>query len=100
MPESMRPDSSDIARFENRHGSHFDLLPTLAPLTLKRGTRYLNIGQNLFDPHRTDSLYYSYNEKQLLAPEGSNKEQLMKMMQARELLMKIYYQLKFAKNNQ
>jgi phosphoglycerol transferase MdoB-like AlkP superfamily enzyme len=100
LPEGMRPDSSDIARFENRHGSHFDLLPTLAPLALKSGTRYLNIGQNLFDPERNDSLYYSYNEKQLLAPEGCDKKQLMKMMQARELMMKIYYQLKFAKNNQ
>lgn len=100
LPEGMRPDSSDIARFENRHGSHFDLLPTLAPLALNSGTRYLNIGQNLFDPERNDSLYYSYNEKQLLAPEGCDKKQLMKMMQARELMMKIYYQLKFAKNNQ
>lgn len=99
LPENLRPDSSDIARFANRYGSHFDLLPTLAPLALKSGTSYLNIGQNLFDGERPDSLYYSYNEKQLLSSREPENEKLMKMMQARELMMKIYYQLKFAKNS-
>ena len=99
LPEAYRPDSADIERMQQRYGSHFDLLPTLATTALAEGTRYLNIGNNLLDPHRADSLYFSYNEHQVLSPDAADNDSLMKMMQARELLMKIYYQLQFAKGS-
>lgn len=97
LPEGMLPDQETRKRIEERYGSHFDLLPTIAPLALKGGTSYLKIGENLLDATRPDSLYFSYNEKQLLSPNEANNDSLMKMMKARELMLKIYYQIQFAK---
>lgn len=99
LPQQYRPDSITIKRIQQRYGSHFDLLPTLATTALKGGTRYLSIGSNLLDTELADSLYFSYNEKQTLSPEAANNDSITKMMLARELLMKLYYQLQFAKNS-
>lgn len=99
LPPKYAIDTQAARSIAQRHGCHFDLLPTIAPLAFRQGTRYLNIGQNLLDTAKCNSRYYGYNEKQLLAPEGANPDSLMQMMKTRELLMEIYYQQQFRKQN-
>ena len=82
-------------RVGRRYGSHYDILSTIAPLVLRNGTRYLNVGQNLLDMTAEDDRYFSYSEKQLLAPKEADTDSLMRKMKARELLMEIYYQQHF-----
>ena len=82
-------------RVSRRYGSHYDILSTIAPLVLRNGTRYLNVGQNLLDMTAEDDRYFSYSEKQLLAPKEADTDSLMRKMKARELLMEIYYQQHF-----
>lgn len=96
LPKQYSFDETTKRKIEKRYGCHFDILPTIANIAFNKGTKYLNIGQNLFDINSKDSLFYSYNEKQMLSVNTANNDSLMKMMQARELLMKIYYQLNFA----
>ena len=86
-------------RVAERYGSHYDILPTLAPLCFEKGTRYMDIGQNLLDSTKNNSEYYSYNEKQLLLPSGTEHEvdSIMEMIKARELICKIYCQQQFRK---
>jgi hypothetical protein len=43
--------------------------------------------------------YCSFNEKQLLVPEGSDMEAAEKRMKARQLLIEIYYQQCFRQQN-
>ena len=84
---------------EERYGSHHDILPTLAELCFKKGTRYMNIGQNLFDLTKDNSDYYSYNEQQLLLPDANvqHSDSILRMIEARELVCKIYFQQFFRK---
>ena len=86
-------------RVAERYGSHYDILPTLAPLCFEKGTRYMDIGQNLLDSTKNNREYYSYNEKQLLLPSGTEHEvdSIMEMIKARELICKIYCQQQFRK---
>lgn len=95
LPPQYALSDSNKERIEQRYGSHYDLLSTIAPLALRQGTRYLNIGHNLLDTTAIDSEYFSYNEKQILAPQGCNYDSLMRVMKSRELLMEIYYQQQF-----
>lgn len=95
LPSQYTLSQDDKKRIEKRYGSHYDLLSTIAPLALKRGTKYLNIGQNLLDTTAADNEFFSYSEKQLLAPDGCNTDSLMRVMKSRELLMEIYYQQHF-----
>lgn len=95
LPPHYALSNSSKKRIEQRYGSHYDLLSTVAPLALKKDTRYLNIGQNLLDTTANDNRFFSYSEKQLLAPEGSNTDSLMHVMKTRELLMEIFYQQQF-----
>lgn len=97
LPPEYAIDKAQADSVAQRHGCHLDLLPTIAPLAFKKGTRYLNTGQNLLDTAKCNRRYYSYNEKQMLAPDGINRDSLMQMMKTRELLMEIYYQQKFRK---
>ena len=82
-------------KITQRYGSHFDILPTLAPLCLKENIKYLNIGNNLLDPTKSSNDYYSYNEKQLLLPDETKKDSITTIINARILLLKIYYQQGF-----
>ena len=86
-------------RVEERYGSHYDILPTLAPLCFEKGTRYMDIGQNLLDSTKNKQDYYSYNEKQLLLPNDTEQDadSIMEMIKARELICKIYCQQQFRK---
>ena len=95
LPSQYALSQSSKERIKRRYGSHYDLLSTIAPLALKKDTRYLNIGQNLLDTTANDNSYFSYSEKQLLAPEGSNSDSLMRLMKSRELLLEIFYQQQF-----
>lgn len=75
----------------SRYGCHFDILPSLARFAFDRGTEYLNLGHDLLDPESGDR-YFSYNENRVLSPYEEQNDSLLKMMKARELLMKIYIQ--------
>lgn len=99
LPPAYTPSDSLKESISKRYGSHYDLLSTIAPLALSSGTRYLNVGQNLLDTTAADSSFFSYSEKQLLTPTGADTDSLMKVMKARELLMEIYYQLHFRKQD-
>ena len=92
LPQSYKMDKGEMT---HRYGSHYDILPTLAPMCIKEGVEYLAIGNNLLDSTKNDSDYYSYNEKQLLVPETADKEAVEKMIKARKLLLEIFYQQKF-----
>ena len=100
LPQAYRINKEKECDITQRYGSHFDILPTLAPMCLNEGTAYLAIGQNLLDTNRCSSSYYSYNERQLLAPDEGDQDSLMKIMKTRELLMKIYYQQRFRAGGQ
>ncbi|MBQ8592680.1 MAG: LTA synthase family protein [Bacteroidaceae bacterium] len=95
LPGVYRMDRELEKKVTCRYGSHFDILPTLAPLVLNEGVSYLSIGQNLLDTTKCNKDYYGYNEKQMLSPDVRALDSLSEMMHARELLMKIYYQQKF-----
>lgn len=82
-------------KITQRYGSHFDILPTLAPLCLKENIKYLNIGNNLLAPTKNCNDYYSYNEKQLLLADETKKDSIATIIDARILLLKIYYQQGF-----
>ena len=59
----------------------------------------MNIGQNLFDLTKDNNDYYSYNEQQLLLPDASihHSDSILRMIEARELVCKIYFQQFFRK---
>lgn len=82
-------------KITERYGSHYDILPTLAPLCIKEDVEYLAIGNNLLDTTKSNNDYYSYNERQLLVPDETKRDSIAKIIDARRLLMKIYYQQGF-----
>ena len=86
-------------RVTQRYGSHYDILPKLVPFAVKKDVSYLAIGNNLLDTTRNDMDYCSFNEKQLLVPEGGDMEAAEKRMKARQLLIEIYYQQCFRQQN-
>lgn len=77
-----------------RWGDHFDIFPTLAPLSLSN-VDYLSVGANLLDITIPDSIYYSYNETQILSLLVDKRVQEAEM-KARETLLKIYFQMNFS----
>lgn len=95
LPQTYRKVLDDEDRVTKRYGSHWDILPTLAPMCLSNKVSYLAIGQDLLDPTNSDDSYYSYNENQVLAADMSKQDSLMRMAKTRELLMKLYYQQQF-----
>ncbi len=97
LPPQYRPSPGEEQRIEERYGSHYDLLATIAPLAFANGTEYLCLGNDLLDTTQPDSIYFSYNEKQTLSPDSKYNDSITRMMHAREALMKIYYQQHFRK---
>ena len=95
IPQSLMPGKIDKEVVEQRYGSHFDILPTLAPLCIGEGIGYLAVGNNLLDTTKCNEAYYSYNEKQFLVSSEANADSLERISAARILLMKIYYQQGF-----
>ena len=95
IPQSLMPEKIDKEVVEQRYGSHFDILPTLAPLCIGEGIGYLAVGNNLLDTTKCNEAYYSYNEKQFLVSSEANADSLERISAARILLMKIYYQQGF-----
>ena len=95
IPQSLMPGKIDKEVVEQRYGSHFDILPTLAPLCIGEGVGYLAVGNNLLDTTKCNEAYYSYNEKQFLVSSEANADSLERISAARILLMKIYYQQGF-----
>ena len=85
---------SDTAKriVEDRFGCHYDILPTIAGLAFGNNVSYLNIGNNLLDTLKSNDSYFSYNEKQTLAPNSSHNDSIRRMVEARQTLMRLYYQ--------
>lgn len=75
----------------NKWGCHYDILPTLAPLTLKKGVSYLNIGQNLLSDSLNEMNTYSYNVESTLADKSCSFD-AVKKAKARECLLRLYIQ--------
>lgn len=95
LPPRYAVDAAFKEQLAERYGSHYDILPTLAPLALKEGSEYLCIGRNLLDSLCSDDGFFGYNQEAVLAPDAQNADSLMRVMKARELLMEIYYQQGF-----
>ena len=95
LPDAFAMDDAQKEIIKERYGSHYDLLSTIAPLSLKKGTKYLNVGNNLLDTTKNEEQFFSYNEQQILAPKNCNADSLKKVMRSRELIMKLYYQNQF-----
>ena len=92
LPAALAMDDNQKEVIKERYGSHYDILSTIAPLSLNKGTKYLNVGNNLLDTTKNESQFFSYNEEQLLATQNCNTDSLMGVMRSRELIMKLYYQ--------
>lgn len=92
LPKHLRhtPDGS-YACDTNKWGCHYDILPTLAPLTLKKGVPYLCIGQNLLSDSLNAQNTYSYNVESTLADKqcAFNAE---RRASARECLLRLHIQ--------
>ena len=97
LPQSYKVDKEVVTE---RYGSHYDILPTLAPLCAKENVEYLAIGNNLLDTAKANSAFYSYNEKQLLVPETADKDSVARIIEARRLLMEIFYQQNFRETSE
>lgn len=82
-----------------RWGSHSDIIPSLAPLIFSN-TRYVNMGQNLFDNNRNSNHYYSINVSQVLHGQAISDEQAQQKAKARETILKFYFQALFRENEQ
>lgn len=75
----------------DKWGCHYDILPTLAPLTMKKGVKYLNVGQNLLSDSLNEKNTYSYNVESTLADEKCTFD-AVKKAKARECLLRLYIQ--------
>lgn len=83
----------------SRWGSHSDIIPTLAPLIFSN-TRYVNMGQNLFDNSKKSEQYYSINTHQIMHGSGISAEEALRKASARETILKYYFQELFRANEQ
>lgn len=99
LPPSLRPagyphpeDGAHNDKTE-RWGCHDDILATIAPFCLG-GTRYFKMGENLLADSASDvrTGFYSYNEKQILAPKGKH-DAARRKTDARNLLRQLYFQM-------
>lgn len=93
LPPYLR--SNNYPLHSKKYGCHYDILATLAPFAFK-GTDYMKLGNNLLDTTVPDDRSYSYNEEQTLAAPNYLKKAERKA-QARELLLRLYFQKTFAK---
>lgn len=93
LPPYLR--SNNYPLHSNKYGCHYDIVATLAPFAF-RGTDYMKLGNNLLDTAIPDDQSYSYNEEQTLAAPTYLKKAERKA-QARELLLRLYFQKIFAK---
>lgn len=93
LPPYLR--SNNYPLYSKKYGCHYDILATLAPFAFK-GTDYMKLGNNLLDTTVPDDRSYSYNEEQTLAAPNYLKKAERKA-QARELLLRLYFQKTFAK---
>lgn len=97
LPPQYRMSDDAERNIEERYGCHYDILPTIADFALKNGTRYLNIGNNLLDTLNNNDNYFSYNERMTLSPENQGNDSIRRMVEARQTLLKLYYQNIFSK---
>ncbi|WP_320052286.1 sulfatase-like hydrolase/transferase [uncultured Acetobacteroides sp.] len=79
-------------------GSHYDIIPTLAPLVLSKA-KYFALGQNLFDARKPREQYYSINEKQTLGGNLLTSKQAQDVARARRAMLKCYFQSLFTEIN-
>ncbi len=80
----------------SRMGSHYDIIPTIAPLVLSKA-RYVALGQNLFDSKKKSDSYYSINELQVLHDKGLTDKKAHRIAVARQTILKYYFQTLFSK---
>lgn len=97
LPSKYRMSDTAKRTVEERFGCHYDILPTIAAFALKDNAKYLNIGNNLLDTLADNERYFSYNELQTLSPANVDSDSIKRMVEARETLLKIYFQRIFNK---
>lgn len=87
LPEQLR---ERVSYDPSRYGSHYDIVPTLATLTVPDGT-YFNTGHNLLDTAQTYP-WHGVNREVVIAPPTADKTQIERIVGARKALTKIYFQ--------
>jgi phosphoglycerol transferase MdoB-like AlkP superfamily enzyme len=87
LPEQLR---ERVSYDPSRYGSHYDIVPTLATLTVPDGT-YFNTGHNLLDTAKTYP-WHGVNREVVIAPPTADKTQIERIVGARKALTKIYFQ--------
>lgn len=92
LPPRLAIDNVTKKRIEERYGCHYDILPTIAGLAFEEGIEYLNIGNDLLDSLKSNDTFFSYNEKQTLSPNSRHNDSIKRMVEARQTLLKLYYQ--------
>ena len=97
LPPYLR--GKDYPMHPKEWGCHYDLLATIAPFAFKN-TDYLKLGNNLLDKSNLSGEHsYSYNEEQVRA-NVAFLPQAKRISAARELLLRLYFQMVFDKLKQ
>jgi phosphoglycerol transferase MdoB-like AlkP superfamily enzyme len=91
LPSKLR---EQVSADTSKVGSHIDIIPTIVPLLLGN-TRYLNMGQNLFDNSKDAGLSYSVNVRQVLHGNILTDEEAERKAKARVAILKYYFQQLF-----
>ncbi len=94
LPPQMR---ASIQTDTTRWASHSDLFPTLIPMLFDH-TKYVNMGQNLFDQTKSSDQFISINVSQVKHGKALTNEQAWQKAKAREAIMKFYFQKTFKDN--
>ena len=92
LPPKYALTADEKERISQRHGCHYDILPTIAQYAFDDGVKYLNIGQNLFDMEKDDSSFFSYNVNKVLTADMEREKEFKKLIKARITLIELYYQ--------
>ena len=88
MPPYLR--SGKYPMKSERYGSHYDILPTIAPFAFKN-VEYVNMGYNLLDDSVDVTQTYSYNEELVLSM-PSNNNYAKRIADAKNVLLRLYFQ--------
>lgn len=86
MPELLR---NTIVVDTSKYGCHYDIMPTLAPLSLD-SAKYFALGQNLFSTDSTATV--SINMNQVLHSHNIDDAKAQRIADARDAICKIYFQ--------
>lgn len=92
LPKHLRNTSDGTYACDtSKWGCHYDILPTLAPLALKKDVKYLCVGQDLLSDSLNAQNTYSYNLEKTLADKNCTFD-AQRRAAARECLLRLHIQ--------